>query len=100
MSLNDFHNVASQVITVPELLAYLDARRDSAEAALAVGLDELPSFERYLVDGALRIEMTRNSEDHATELTALLERMEEYHYYSSRLQACRRCACHAIFHLL
>jgi hypothetical protein len=86
MSLNDFHNVASQLRTVPELLAYLDARRDSPEAALRRVGDELPSFERYLVDGALQIEMTRSSEDHETELTALLERMEEYHYYSSRLE--------------
>ena len=54
ISLNDFLNVATQLRTAPELLRYLNARRDLPEAALRKVGDEQPIFEFYLLHGTLK----------------------------------------------
>ena len=54
ISVNDFLNVATQLRTVPELLRYLDARRELPEAALRRLGNEQPTFELYLLYGTSR----------------------------------------------
>lgn len=90
-SLSDFLNVALQLRTVPELMRYLDARRDLPEAAQRMVGDELVLFEFYLLHGTLAgclgHDHARASVDAASdELDAILERFEEYHYFSARLE--------------
>lgn len=91
MSINDFHNVTSQLRTVPELLAYLDARRDLPEAALRRVGDEPALLEHYLLRGTLWLrggheEAMQTLENNLAEVDALRERMAEHHYYSSLLE--------------
>ena len=50
-SLNDFLNIATELRTAPELLAYLDARRILPEADLRTIGDERTLFEFYLLQG-------------------------------------------------
>jgi hypothetical protein len=54
LALNDFLNIAVELRTLPELLAYLDARRSLPYTDLRVIGDERPLFEFYLLhDGSL-----------------------------------------------
>ena len=55
ISINDFLNVASQLRTIPELLAYLDARRELPESALRRVGDELVLFDYYLLRRTLEL---------------------------------------------
>jgi hypothetical protein len=90
-SLSDFFNVALQLRTVPELLRYLDARKDLPEAAQRRLGDELVLFEFYLLRGTFagclghgHAKATVGAE--ASELAAVLERFEEYHHFSGLLE--------------
>ena len=91
ISLSDFLNIATQLSTVPELLRYLDARRELPEVALRRVGDEQPIFEFYLLNGTL--EQCRGHE-HAREVVEasseqvdeILGRLAEYHYLSSQLE--------------
>jgi len=51
LSLNDFLNVAIELRTVPEVLAYLDARRKMPYTDLRIIGDEQSLFEFYLLQG-------------------------------------------------
>ena len=51
MSINDFLNVVMQMRTVPEVLEYLNARRELPSACLHVVGDELPLYELYMMNG-------------------------------------------------
>ena len=51
LSLNDFLNVAIELRTVPEVLAYLDARRGLPFTDLRIIGDERALFELYLLHG-------------------------------------------------
>jgi hypothetical protein len=91
ISLNDFLNVATQLRTVPELLRYLNARRDLPEAALRRVGDEQPIFEFYLLHGTLTQcrghEHAREVVEAASdEIDEILERMPEYHYFSGLVE--------------
>jgi hypothetical protein len=90
-SLSDFFNVALQLRTVPELMRYLDARRELPEAARRTVGDELTLFEFYHLHGTLAgylgHDHARTSiEAGAGELDAILERFEEYHHFSGLLE--------------
>ncbi len=91
ISLNDFLNVATQLRTVPELLRYLNARRDLPEAALRRVGDEQPIFEFYLLHGTLKQcrghEHAREAVEAASdEIDEILERMPEYHHFSGLME--------------
>ena len=91
ISLNDFLKIAAQLRTVPELLRYVDARRELPEAALRRVGDEQPIFEFYLLNGTLKQccdhEHARKIvEASSAQVDKILERMAEYHYFSSRLE--------------
>ena len=91
MSINDFLNVGTQLRTVPELHAYLDARRDLPESALRCVGDELVLFEYFLLFGTLRLpgghgEAMQVLESRQADVKALRERMVEHRYYSSLLE--------------
>ena len=91
ISLNDFLNVATQLRTVPELLRYLNARRDLPEAALRRVGDERPIFEFYLLHGTLK---QCRGHEHAAEaveaasdeIDEVLGRMPEYHHFSGLME--------------
>jgi hypothetical protein len=91
ISLNDFLNVAAQLRTVPELLRYLDARRELPEAALLKVGDERPIFEFYLLHGTLKgcnshergREIVEASSD---QVNTILENMAKYHHFSSLME--------------
>jgi hypothetical protein len=51
MSINDFLNIVMQMRTVPEVLEYLNARRELPSACLHVVGDELPLYELYIMNG-------------------------------------------------
>jgi hypothetical protein len=91
MSINDFLNVASQLRTVPELLAYLDARRELPDSALRRVGDELVLFDYYLLRRTLRLpgghqEARQTLESCVSEVDDLRVRMTEHRYYSSLLE--------------
>jgi hypothetical protein len=91
LSLNDFLNVATQLRTVPELLRYLNARRDLPEAALRRVGDEQPLFEFYLLHGTLKQcrghgHAREVVEAAAHEIDEVVERMPEYHYFSGLME--------------
>ena len=52
LSVNDFLNLAVELRTVPELIAYLDARRGLPIPDLPRIGNERPLFEFYLLGGA------------------------------------------------
>lgn len=90
-SLSDFFNVTLQLRTVPELMRYLDARRDLPEAAQRTVGDELVLFEFYLLHGTFagclgHDHARANIAAAAGELDAILERFEEYHHFSGLLE--------------
>jgi len=91
ISVNDFLNVAMQLRTVPELLRYLDARRELPEAALRRVGDEQPILEYYLLNESLK---HCGGHQHAKEVVEtaseqvddILERMAEYQHFSSFME--------------
>ena len=80
MSINDFLNVVIQLRTVPEILQYLNARRELPPTSLHIVGDELPIFELYLMNGgnlkgcAGHADARRATETHDDLLRAALER--------------------------
>lgn len=91
LSINDFLNVAIQLRTMPELLRYLDARRDLPEAALREVGGEQSIFEYYLLYGTLKNcqghEHAREVVDAASgQVDEILERIAEYHHFSSLME--------------
>jgi hypothetical protein len=91
ITINDFLNVAVQLRSVPELLRYLNARRDLPEAALRRIGDEQPIFELYLLRGTLKQchghEYAREAVEAASdEVDEILDRMPEYHHFSGLLE--------------
>lgn len=90
-SLNDFLNVALQLRTVPELIRYLNARRDLPEETLRKIGDEQTLFEFYLLGGTFK---QCNGHDHArrvvkeksNQVDEVLVRMVEYRRYSSIME--------------
>lgn len=90
-SLSDFFNVALQLRTVPELMRYLDARKELPEAARRRLGDELVLFEFYLLRGTFagcsgHGHARATIEAESGELAAILERLEEYHHFSGQLE--------------
>jgi hypothetical protein len=91
ISLSDFMNVVTQLRTVPELLRYLDARRELPETALRRVGDEQPLFEFYLLYGTLK---QCRGHEHAREIVEaaseqvdeILKRMAEYQHFSSLME--------------
>jgi hypothetical protein len=91
ISINDFLNVAMQLRTVPELLRYLDARRELPEAALRRVGDEQPILEYYLLNNSLK---HCGGHQHAKEVVEtaseqvdeILDRMAEYQHFSSFME--------------
>lgn len=91
ISVNDFLNVAMQLRAVPELLRYLDARRELPEAALRRVGDEQPLLEYYLLNDSLKHccghEHARDVVEAASEqVDEVLERMAEYQHFSSFME--------------
>jgi hypothetical protein len=91
ISINDFLNIATQLRTVPELMRYLDARKDLPESALRRVGEEQPIFEFYLLYGTLRHcsghELAKRAV--ATEsdrVDEILQRMAEYQHFSSFME--------------
>jgi hypothetical protein len=91
ISVNDFLNVAMQLRTVPELLRYLDARRELPEAALRRVGDEQTILEYYLLNESFE---HCGGHQHASEVVQaaseqvdeILERMTEYQQFSSLME--------------
>ncbi len=91
ISVNDFLNVATQLRTVPELLRYLDARRDCPRRRCGDSASEQPIFELYLLYGTLKgcrgHEHARKVVEAASEqLDEILERMAEYRQFSNLME--------------
>ena len=91
ISLSDFMNVAIELRTVPELLRYLNARRELPDAALRRVGNEQPIFEFYLLHGTLKQcrghEHAKAVVEAASEqVDEILERMAEYQHFSSLLE--------------
>jgi hypothetical protein len=84
-------NVVTQLRTVPELLRYLDARRELPETALRRVGDEQPLFEFYLLYGTLK---QCGGHEHARQIVEaasqqvdeILKRMAEYQHFNSLLE--------------
>jgi hypothetical protein len=91
ISLNDFVNVATQLRTVPELLRYLNARRDLPEYALRRVGDEQATFEYYLLKGTFKQCCDRRHardkvEAASDQIDEILVRMTEYHRFSGSME--------------
>jgi hypothetical protein len=92
MSINDFLNIVMQMRTVPEILEYLNARRELPSACLRVVGDEFPLYELYVMNGGnLRgctghADARRATETHEDLLRAALDRSVEYKLYSSQIE--------------
>jgi hypothetical protein len=97
MSVNDFVNLAFQLRTVPEVLAYLDARRTLPLSSLRIVGDESCLFEMYLLEGgslagcighydAKLLVTTRNSQ-----LLGLLQQKAEHDYHNSFIERVADC---------
>lgn len=91
ISINDFLNIAIQLRTVPELIRYLDARKDLPESALRRVGEEQPIFEFYLLYETLRHcsghELAKRAA--ATEsdrVDKILQRMAEYRHFTSFME--------------
>jgi hypothetical protein len=90
-SLSDFLNIAMQLRTVPELLRYLDARRELPKATLLRVGDERPIFEFYLLNGTLKDCSSHERAREVVEASSdrvdkILENMAEYHRFSSLME--------------
>jgi hypothetical protein len=95
-SLSDFLNVALQLRTVPELMRYLDARKELPETALRTVGDELALFEFYLLHdtltGCIGHDHARVSVEAAqNELDGILERLEGHRHFSGLLEHVADC---------
>jgi hypothetical protein len=91
ISVNDFLNVAMQLRAVPELLRYLDARRELPEAALRRVGDEQPLLEYYLLNDSLKHccghQHARDVVETASEqVDEIFERMAEYQHFSTFME--------------
>ena len=92
MSINDFLNIVWQLRTVPEVLEYLNARRELPTACLRMVGDELPFYELYIMNGGSlkgcmgHVDARRAAEIHDDVLREALHRSEEYKFYSSQIE--------------
>jgi len=91
ISINDFLNVATQLRTVPELLRYLEARRELPETALRRIGEEQPILEFYLLHETLRHCSGHELAKRATavesdRLDEILQRMDEYKHFSTLME--------------
>lgn len=92
MSINDFLNIVWQLRTVPEVLEYLNARRELPTACLRMVGDELPFYKLYIMNGGSlkgcmgHADARRAVETHDDLLREALKRSEEYKLYSSRIE--------------
>jgi hypothetical protein len=92
MSINDFLNIVMQLRTVPEVLEYLNARRELPSTCLQVVGDELPLYELYMMNGGnLRgctghADARRATETHEDLLRDALERSVEHKFFSSQIE--------------
>ena len=92
LSINDFLNLVVQLRTVPEALAYLDARRSLPANSLRVIGNEFPLFELYLMNGGnLRgctghADAERATSTHDDLVQEAINRNSEYQHYSSCLE--------------
>lgn len=91
LSINDFLNLTVNLRSIPELFAYLDARRELPDAALRLVGNEQVLLEYYLLHRQFTTcsgheQAIQTLEGRWDELDALLERMAEHHYYSSLLE--------------
>jgi hypothetical protein len=91
LSINDFLNLAMQLRTVPELYAYLNARRALPESSLRRFSEEQVLLEYFLLHGTFS--SCRGQEDAATTLerrveerNEVLNRMVEYREGSAYLE--------------
>ena len=77
---------------MPEILEYLNARRELPTACLRMVGDELPFYELYIMNrGNLKgcmghADARRAAETHDDLLREALERNEEYKFYSSQIE--------------
>ena len=72
MSINDFLNIVWQLRTVPEVVEYLNARRELPTDCLRVVGDELPFYELYIINGgSLKECMDHADADAQGELTMI-----------------------------
>jgi hypothetical protein len=91
LSINDFINLAMQLRTVPEVYAYLDARRKLPESALRRVGDEQVLLEYFLLHGTFGFcrgheDAAQTLENRADELDELLDRMVDYRQGSAYLE--------------
>jgi hypothetical protein len=92
MSINDFLNIVWQLRTLPEVLEYLNARRELPTACLRVVGDELPFYELYMMNGGTlkgcfgHADARRAIETHDDLLREALDRSEGYKFYSSQIE--------------
>lgn len=92
MSINDFLNIVWQLRTVPEVVEYLNARRELPTDCLRVVGDELPFYELYIINGgSLKGCMGHADADaqrgtHDDLLREALNSIEEYKFYSSQIE--------------
>lgn len=92
LSLNDFLNIASELRTVPEILAYLDARRGLPYTDLRVIGDERALFEFYLLhNGSLagcagKADAAITAAARRDELKSALKAKWEHDQYSGLLE--------------
>lgn len=91
ISLSDLVNLVLQLRTVPELLRYLNARRELPDTALRLIGNEQPIFEFYLLRGTLQEcrghEHAKAVVEAASEqVDEILERMDEYQHFCSLLE--------------
>lgn len=92
MSVNDFVNLALQLRTVPELFAYLDARRNLPIPCLRVVGDEKCLLEMYLLEGGTLAGCIGHSDaklvvaSRHSELSEILQRKTEYDASASYLE--------------
>jgi len=80
LSINDFLNLAMQLRTVPDLYAYLTARRALPESALRQFGEEQVLLEYFLLHGTFN---ACRGHEHAEEV--LIERAEELHEVLNRM---------------
>jgi hypothetical protein len=92
MSISDFLNIVWQLRTVPEILEYLNARRELPIACLRMVGDELPFYELYIMNGGSlkgclgHADARRAAYTHDDLLQEALDRSEEYKFYSSQIE--------------
>lgn len=91
LSINDFLNLTTNLRSIPELFAYLDARRELPDVALRRVGNEQVLLEYYLLHQRFTScsgheQAVQTLKERSDELEALLERLAEHHYYSSRLE--------------